>query len=329
LEWAYDKSCCNNYLANQPKIGVTWNFSSDDKQALIDKLNTQSFTLSDIAKKIFVGLQTSADKIYILKLIEWGENRIRCFSTSLNKEVEIETGLLKPFLMGKDVKRYENPETKNVVIFPYLIENGKAILMPSSYIKTNFPNGWQYLHDNKVTLENREKGRFKSTWWQYGRTNNLSEFEVQKIIFPDITNKPEFTYDISGKIYHTTTIYGILFNEKALHPPFFYLGILNSKITWLFVSSTGTILRGGYTRFHKQYIERLPIPEASDFQANELIELVSSILKLYEEIKTIRVPNKIEQIKNRIQYTDDRINQLVYELYGMTKEEIKVIEDKI
>ncbi len=197
----------------------------------MNKLQNNPHKLGDITRKIFVGLQTSADKIYVMEVEETGENTIKCFSKSLNKTVEIEKGLLKPFLMGKDVKRYHKPKPKNVVIFPYLISSGKAELMTRQFIKTNYPLGWGYLSANKKELENRENGKMKREgFYAYIYPKNLTEFESVKIMTPEIAIKPQLTMDLDGGIYHTTKVYGFAFNENINENIKYFLGILNSPL---------------------------------------------------------------------------------------------------
>ena len=72
-------------------------------------------------------------------------------------KMEIERGLVKPFLMGKDVHRYEPVVPQNVVIFPYIIRAGRAILMSQKFIQEQFPLGWQYLIENRKALSERVK----------------------------------------------------------------------------------------------------------------------------------------------------------------------------
>ncbi|MBK6680441.1 MAG: hypothetical protein IPG53_10625 [Ignavibacteriales bacterium] len=95
-------------------------------------------TLGSITRKIFVGLQTSADKIYVLDIIKEETETFTCYSKSLEREVILEKGMVKPFLMGKDVKRYQKPTPRCVVIFPYKIKDGRAVLMTKEEIKKTF-----------------------------------------------------------------------------------------------------------------------------------------------------------------------------------------------
>ena len=91
-------------------------------------------------------------------------------------------------------------------------------------------------------------------------------------------------------------------------------------------------ISGGYLRFRKQYLERLPIriPDFSSSsekrQHDHLVALVDVMLNLNKKIQTAKGSRK-EQIQQQIERTDKEIDDLVYELYGITDEERKVIEE--
>lgn len=74
-------------------------------------------------------------------------------------------------------------------------------------------------------------------------------------------------------------------------------------------------------------ILQFPIPkiETKTLQT-EIIKYVDQLLQLNKDLQTETLPGKIDQLKSRIEYVEEKINQLVYELYELTSEEIKLIE---
>jgi hypothetical protein len=70
---------------------------------------------------------------------------------------------------------------------------------------------------------------------------------------------------------------------------------------------------------------KLPSKTQTSFQ-NDIIKHVDLLFKLHEDLKNEKLQSKMEQIKTRIKRSEDKINQLVYELYELTPEEIKIIE---
>lgn len=293
-----------------------WCFAVGEHQTVLSRLQKYPRTLGDITRKIFVGLQTSADKIYVLEVREEGKDTVLCYSKQLEEEVEIERGLVKPFLMGKDVHRYAPVVVRNVVIFPYDIINAKAVLMSQGHIRRNFPLGWKYLKRNQQDLGDRERGRMHGDeFYAYIYPKNLTEFDAIKVITPDICGKPEMSIDLSGKLYHTTTLYSFVFKPELQKALKFFLGLLNSKVMWYFLSVTGSVLRGGYLRFKTEYLKPFPIAGSTPEQERAIGTLVDRILTA-KRVNPAADTSALER----------EIDRMVYELYGLTEEEIRIVE---
>lgn len=320
LDWLKDQ---NNFkfknIILQPKIKEKWNFNSDKKQAIFTKIKQNNKTLGDITKKIFQGIATSADKIYVLEVKNEKDDILTCYSKSLEMEIKIEKGLVKAFLMGKDVKRYSVVKAKNVVIFPYIIEENKSTFMTQEHIKTNFPLGWDYLLKNRESLEKRENGKFINTWWQFSRPQSMTDFQYPKIMTPDIAIKPELTIDLNGTFYHTTTIYSFVFDINLKEDRSYWLGLLNSNLFWFFISGTGNVLRGGYFRFKSEYLKPFPIKR---------INFENQIELNYHKQIIFWVDQILEKKKNNeeTKELEDKIDSIVYKLYGLTYEEVKIVK---
>ncbi|MDO8721948.1 MAG: Eco57I restriction-modification methylase domain-containing protein [Syntrophales bacterium] len=297
-----------------------WIFTTDHTAAILQKLKQQSHTLGDITRKIFQGIATSADNIYVLKMREWKAATVRCFSPVLKREVEIERGLVKPFLMGKNVHRYQPPTPENVVVFPYNIVDGRATLMTPECIKKHFPLGWQYLLENREALEGRERGRFKEDWYAFSRPQNMTEFAAVKLMTPEIARGGQMTLDEKGEMYHTTKVYSFVFSINVKDNLKYFLGVLNSKILWFFLSSTGYVLRGGYFTFKTDYLNPFPIP--CSLSKNPPTKAQHDLIVRF-----------VEQILAAKRHNPDaftlpleaQIDGLVAHLYSLTEEEFSLI----
>ena len=103
----------------------------------------------------------------------------------------------------------------------------------------------------------------------------------------------------------------------------------------MYLKECSSRFRGGYYAYNKQYIEKLPI-RTIDFdnsddisKHDEIVKLVEQMLKLHTDINTARTPQDKELLQRQIDATDKQIDKLVYELYGLTDDEIKVVEDNV
>ncbi len=195
---------------------------------------------------------------------------------------------------------------------------------------TKFPLAFAFLKENRSALIAREKGRFKGpNWYAFGYPKSMTLFQRQKIIVPDYNNVASFTLDISGHFYKTG--YGIILEDVALSPRY-VLGLLNSSLLFKYLLSIGTLLRGGYVRFWTQFIEKLPIrtidiKNPSEKAAHDkLVSLVDSMLELHKKKNALPPSAEREKIEREITITDEKIDEIVYGLYGMTEEERVIIE---
>lgn len=293
--------------------GDDWDFTLGENNKVMQRLQQHPRTLGDITRKIFQGIATSADKIYVLKLVQDKGEVLRCYSKQLDAEIDIERGLTRPFLMGKDVHRYEPARPGNVVVFPYWIRDGRAVLMSQAEIQQQFPLGWKYLRTNKAELAAREHGRFANEWWCFSRPQNMTEFLATKLMTPDICARPEMTLDATGDLYHTTTLYSFVFKPEVKESPRYFLGLLNSKVIWYFVKVTGTPLRGDYYRFKTEYLRPFPIPDATPEQQRLIETLVDYVLALKREAADLAEPPSLLVVMAA--WFEQLIDALVYELY--------------
>ena len=109
---------------------------------------------------------------------------------------------------------------------------------------------------------------------------------------------------------------------------------MNSKVSTFFLKKISTPFRGGYFALNKQYIERLPIrtinfdDPADVARHDQIVSLVDQMLELKKKLVESKMPQTTEMLKRQIESTDKQIDQLVYKLYDLTEEEIKIIESE-
>jgi len=112
----------------------------------------------------------------------------------------------------------------------------------------------------------------------------------------------------------------------------FLLAVLNSPMLTYFLMETGTTLRGGYFRMKTAYLNPFPVPKVDMSRRSEkhrhdrLADLAESMLTLYKHLPSATSAAQKTAIQRQIDYTDSEIDRLVYELYGLTDEEIAIVE---
>lgn len=121
--------------------------------------------------------------------------------------------------------------------------------------------------------------------------------------------------------------FSIRFGDGKVIPPRYVLGVLNSKLLFYYLKSKSNVFRGGWITCTKQYVGPLPIRVAEEAVQGRMSELVEQMLQLNKEKHFDKLaPSEVERVDREITATDAEIDNLVYELYGITDEERKIIE---
>jgi len=313
-----------------------WNLVVGAGTDLFRRLSEMPVKLGDVAERIFQGLVTGADPVLIL------ENRKKglYFSEATQQEHSIETQLMHPLCKGSvNLKRYHITELSKSILFPYKLVDGKADLLSTTELAEDYPLAWAYLRATRDLLESRERGKWRhSRWYAFGRSQNLSEMEQTKILTPSIARCSSFTLDTDDFYYFVGSGggggggYGITLRHDERMTYEYILGLLNSKLLDTFLKSSSSPFSGGYYAYNRQYIEQLPIrpidfsDPADAAQHDEMVALVERMLALHQELAAAKTPSAKTMIERQIAATDQQIDRLVYELYGLTEEEIAIVE---
>lgn len=277
-----------------------WTLTDRRVQQLLAKLRNNGVLLGEyVDGKIYRGVLTGLNEAFVID----EATRAQLIAQD-PKSAEV----IKPFLAGRDIKRYQQPQSDKYLIFT---RRGIAI--------EEYPAILKYLTQYKDQLEPRPKdfdgkkwkGRKQGSYQWYeiqDAVDYYEEFEKKKLLLPDIALRAECMYD-DRHFFCVNTAYIIPVDDL------FLLGVINSHLTLFFYINITTSIRGGYLRFIRQYMEQIPIPKAATESKNEIIKLVKELLA----------------IKQRNQKADTsaleaEIDQLVYQLYGLTAEEIEIIE---
>jgi type I restriction-modification system DNA methylase subunit len=309
-------------------------------ETLLTRLSQNTVQLQELADRIFQGLVTSADRIYILeKRGEWKKDKVKAYSRILERELELESALLKPLLMGRDIERYSYPLPSEILLFPYKVTEGKAELILPQEFASAYPKCWEYLLQNRTTLENREGGKMRhEKWYAYVYPKSLALHDCRKIMTGVLAKKSRFTIDEEGIFYFmgggNAGGYGITLKSETKESYLYILGLLNSALLDFNLKKISSPFRGGFFSYARRYIEKLPIHRidfnnpAEKKMHDDLVAQVDKMLKLNKRLAPIsNTPcNERDELLREINRTDSEIDNLVYDLYGLTEEERTSLE---
>lgn len=220
-----------------------------------------------------------------------------------------------------------------MILFPYI--NGK--LITQSELKENYPKCWQYLSENQYYLENREKGKMKGeAWYAYGRSQALTTVLLPKIITPDYYSHASYGFDINGEYLFCgggAGGYGILIENN--YEPKYVLGLLNSRLLDWYLHKIS--LRAYQTAYMyvKKYIAQLPIRmiDCDNVRDNgrhdKIVKHVNDMVNRNNQLAIAKTNHEKNVLQRQIDHTNKQIDLLVYELYGLTDEEIQIVESNL
>ncbi len=179
--------------------------------------------------------------------------------------------------------------------------------------------------------ETREHGVFlKYGDWLARNWQNKSFYETPKIALRETGARITATLDTEHR-YFLSSLYAVYPKESAGDLNLKYLlGIINSKFSNWFVKVIALDLtEGAFTKIRTNQFGRLPIPAAdrqADHRVQGVVSLVDRMLTLTPSLGGAKSDTERAALQNAIQKTDRDIDKLVYELYGLTPEEIALIE---
>ena len=283
---------------------------------------------------IYQGLATSADSVYVVEIVHAGARVSSVESACLGETVKLESSLLKPLLKGAEIRRWEVPEHKYVVAFPYETEGGAARVFSRREMETRFPLAMGYFERCREKLLSRSKVD-SQVFWHFPYPKNLVRYARPKILVQVLSSRGSFAPDLEGRYFFLGggTAGGNAIEVTADQEiAYFLLGLLNSKCTTHFVRQTGSAFRGGFHAFGKGSLANLPIPRVDaqippdKARHDKMVALVERMLELHKRKQAAGSDHERQLLQRQIDSTDGEIDALVYELYGLTDEEIRIVE---
>ncbi|GAA8325880.1 class I SAM-dependent DNA methyltransferase [Helicobacter pylori] len=282
---------------------------------LRDKIESVGTPLKDWGIQIYRGILTGANEAFIITTEKRNAILNACKTQEERKRTE---ALIKPILRGKDIKRYSYEWADLWVINTHngYTSNLKFKIPPIDIEKYSALKSHLDSHYDTIATRS-DQG---DTPYHLRNCAYLEDFEKEKIVYGEIVQEPRFYLDSGecelGYFYAEATSF-ILTGEHLRY----LLGMLHSKlITFAFKTfyAGGGLGESGY-RYKKAFIERLPIPQITP-ENQKLADKITDGAKAILEAKE-------KDPKANTQELEKEIDALVYQLYHLTAEEIKIIEN--
>ncbi len=302
--------------------------STDETLKVLRKIidNTQN-NLSDFCY-IHQGLKTNGDRVTNrhLKLYpQLLENGIKkgegVFIINKNNKLlkflnDNEKKFIKPLFKNSDIKSYYTKKVPSEFVIFVTKEN---------YInEVDHPNLINHLNKYKPIIRNRAEVEPEGRIPLYSLTRPRKEymFPSDKIVAPyksrgNIFGYNDYEWYASGDVYYI--------NKKRNNQNIKYiLSLLNSKLYGVWLYKKGK-RKGDLIELYQKPLSEIPIKEISSEKQQPFIDLVDQILSITKDDDYLDNSDKQERVKK----LEEKIDSLVYDLYNLTPDEIKIVEDFI
>lgn len=247
---------------NSTDKGALWILASNEKEEWLKQVESNTLMHFSDLGKIRVGIKTTADNVFIGD--DW---------TGENSDIE----LLKPLITHRDAGQIISRQNAGwKVLYTHTIQNGKKV----AYDINLYPKAKKYLESHYKQLAGRKYvQKAKRNWYEIWVPQNPGSWANRKIVFRDISEKPEFWLDESGAIVNGDCYWIEIDNSIFEETIYLALAIANSSfIEKYYDYKFNTKLYSGKRRYMSQYVEQFPIPFTNTAAAHEAISLVKTII---------------------------------------------------
>ena len=309
----FDKQTSNiaQYLMNNgatmemPAKGEPWAILSSAELDLKRKIEDVGIPLKDWDISINYGVKTGCNEAFIIDETK---------REQLIKEDPNSAEIIKPQLRGRDIKRYYARPSGL-----YILATGYDLDIPKKYpaIYNHLEAIGEQMESGKIRT--RGKGLFDRddqgvNWWNLRACAYYSEFDNEKIVYPETTHSANFFYD-SGEFFLDKTCFMITGSDLKI-----LVGLLSSTLMTFAYKRycSGTVLGAKGYQYNKHALEKLPVAKIPASQQQSFITLVNQILAA-----------KHTDPEADTSDLEDEIDKLVYELYNLTEDEIAIVEGSV
>lgn len=306
----------------------TWLLGTQAEMSLARRLAERGVRLADLPCEISRGTSTGADAVFMLRAE--GEDELK---TRGGDPVVVEAALLRTPIFASDFARYRfAPSSGEKLLFPYEVGETEYRVLAEPELRSRFPAAHAYLRGRRAELGARKT---HGPWYGFSAPRNLATHQRAQLLVPLLANRGLFApMPQAGPAYCLMASGGFSLAFPSLVVAVEYvLGLLNSRLLFWQLARSSNCFRGGWITCTKQYVNELPI-RPIDFdnpddvaKHDRMVSLVDTMLELHKRLPEAKTAHDRELIQRQIDATDRQIDHLVYDLYGLTDEEIAIVEE--
>jgi hypothetical protein len=279
-----------------------WRLESSVKLKLLERIRAAGVPLGEYVKgRFYYGIKTGLNEAFVVD---------RTTRDRLIAEHPSSAEILKPFLRGRDVKRWRVEFAEQYLIKIESSENkkhawsNKSMEQAEKIFGRAYPAIYQHLQlFRQKLIERYDQGKY---FWELRSCDYWTEFRQPKVVFTRFVNKPVFAYEDNG--YYLNNALWIIPRVSPVLVP-----LLNSPICWWFLKQNATDLQSGYLQISRENLAPLGVPllpsksEESICQIEYYLRLSSGVSEGKEKAKDFNLLI--------FEYLETLLNSLTYELF--------------
>jgi hypothetical protein len=301
-----------------------WNLLGLDVAAIARKAGATVRLLDELGNA-YIGLKTGMNEAFV---VSGAEVRAK----------GLEGSFVYPYAyQGEEVKRYAVLEPAESVIYPYVEgADGDAKLVEESVLRAKAPHVLRHLAQFKPELQKRMDSRrlyaLDGKWFRHLRAGSFRHIRPKKLVMKGIAKRNEVGLLPENTAFDGANCPVIIIDKTESHATEYFLALLNSRLLSYVLRLICPAKLSGYVRYSANGVGLCPIrllnlDEKSEKATHDrLVSLVGTMLSLHKRLAAEQLPQRREQVQREIDATDRQIDQLVYQLYGLTDDEIRIVE---
>jgi type I restriction-modification system DNA methylase subunit len=337
-----------------PSAWVASKYDNKLRRYLIEETNIENFVIApkhtfkdaNVETCIVIISNEKPSRSFIVE--RWDMENKRVYFVNTN-EIKFENNYIFPVYSDNKtnqlVHKLRNQKFKlddfaEVVWGVKIYENGKGKppQKPNESKLKTFHSDKKIKDSHRPLIGGGEIKRYKLDWKggfvDYGEwlaaPRQPHWFDGERILVREVTAKGviQATY-VDGDYVFSNSVDGIKIKSDEISIKY-VLGLINSRlISFFHLNTSANAFKGTFPKVLLHDLRNLPLPNAEMEIQMEIEGLVNTLLQLNSEKTNARLPSKIQQIDSMIDYCENKINQLVYQLYELTEEEIKIVEESV
>lgn len=302
---------------------ASWNLGGLDIHSILKRQKLESQPLSFFGQA-YIGVLTGLDAAFVVDL-------------DTARKGALEESILLPYAYrGAEVIRYSEVMPNARVLYPYREgTNGSPELIPENDLKKTYPNAYEYLLGFKDELRKRMDSRKLyaqgANWYRHLRPGSYKYIYPPKLLIKGVDMQSTIGLLAPNTAFNGANCPGIILDKLEGYQRFYILGLLNSKVVSYYLRQVCPQKLGGYSRFNANNVNNIPIrlilSNKDDWAYHDkMVALVESMLSLNKQLSSAKTDHEKTALQRQIDATDKQIDRLVYELYGLTNEEIGIVD---